>query len=437
MAQRDGTILTGWTNVEDDLDAGVLRIPEDITGIGVGAFETNNSITGVDFSACTALATIGAHAFKRCSFLSSITWPTDVSTLTSIGTEAFRHCAFTGIALPQNANIVYGDFVFADCPNLVDVVIPSNFNFTDGNGIQNGQSMFANSPITPYPLMDDSITRLPLLCFSGSQLVYVNLPPSFEILNNAFSGIQTLQELYIPASVTEITADALDGCSALISILYDGLTDPAVETTIISEPNAALVVNVLQSYDGTTFGNLTVTKATPEDKEGVPCFVSGTCILSQNGYKPIEKFTREDFLVTSDNRTIDFKLHKTTIKKSDESTAPYVIQPHAFGRNKPLAPLYLSPTHKIQIRKGLWTSPQTAAKTNALITRMPFGQSVTYYHVECENYLRDNVIAEGVVAESYGIAAAKKAVGKFYTWNQKLGGYTRQGYATLTNTISH
>jgi hypothetical protein len=170
---------------------------------------------------------------------------------------------------------------------------------------------------------------------------------------------------------------------------------------------------------------------------GVDCFVSGTRILSQNGYKPIEKFTNKDFLVTCDNRTIDFKLHKTTIGKTDETTAPYVIQPHAFGRNKPLAPLYLSPTHKIQIRKGLWTSPQTAAKTNTLITRMPFGQSVTYYHIECENYLRDNVIAEGVVAESYGITAAKKAVGKFYTWNQKLGGYTRQGYAMLNNTISN
>jgi Hint domain len=168
---------------------------------------------------------------------------------------------------------------------------------------------------------------------------------------------------------------------------------------------------------------------------GIACFVSGTRILSQNGYKPIDKFTAKDLLVTSDNRVIDFLLHKTVIAKTDEKTAPYKIEAHAFGRNAPMAPLYLSPTHKIQIRKGLWISPEEAAKTNPRVTRAMLGESVTYLHVECENYLRDNVIAEGMVAESYGTAKALKGLKNIYTWNTKLGAFTRKGPAALKNSV--
>jgi len=54
-----------------------------------------------------------------------------------------------------------------------------------------------------------------------------------------------------------------------------------------------------------------------------------------------------------------------------------------------------------------------------------------YYHVECENYLRDNVLAEGMVAESYGTAFALKEVRDIYKWNDSLGGYTRKEPSAL------
>ena len=169
---------------------------------------------------------------------------------------------------------------------------------------------------------------------------------------------------------------------------------------------------------------------------GLACFVKGTRLLSQNGYKPIEQFNHTDLLITSDGRTVDFKLCKTTIAKTDEDTAPYVIQAHAFGHNSPIAPLYLSPTHKVMIKKGVWVSPKDVAETNPLVKRCAIGESVTYYHVKCENYLRDNVIAEGIVSESYGTADAVKGVKDIFKWNSRLGGYTRKGpQALLKNKI--
>ena len=158
---------------------------------------------------------------------------------------------------------------------------------------------------------------------------------------------------------------------------------------------------------------------------GVACFVKGTRLLSQNGYKAIDKFSSTDLLITSDGRTVDFELLSTTIAKTDEDTAPYVIHPHAFGRNVPIAPLYLSPTHMVMFRKGLWTTPAIAVLTNPLVKRCPIGESVTYYHVKCEDFLKDNVLAEGMVAESLGTKKGLGNVKIIYTWNKKLGGYTR------------
>jgi hypothetical protein len=51
---------------------------------------------------------------------------------------------------------------------------------------------------------------------------------------------------------------------------------------------------------------------------------------------------------------------------------------------------------------------------------------VTYYHIKCENYLRDNVIAEGVVTETLGIDKALDSVKDVYKWSARLNGYTRK-----------
>jgi len=156
------------------------------------------------------------------------------------------------------------------------------------------------------------------------------------------------------------------------------------------------------------------------------CFLAGTRLLTQNGFKAIEKLENTDYLVTSDNRTIDFQLYKTTVQKTDETSAPYKVDTHAFGSNLPMAPLYISPSHKLQIQDGLWISPEVAVKNNSHVTQCPSGETVTYYHVACNDYLRDNVIAEGMVSESFGTYSTLKGKDDVYTWNATRGGFTRK-----------
>jgi len=157
----------------------------------------------------------------------------------------------------------------------------------------------------------------------------------------------------------------------------------------------------------------------------IPCFALGTRVLTQYGYKAIETLEHNDYIVTPDRRVIDFKLFKTTVHTTTKQTAPYLIQPHAFGHNVPSAPLRLSATHKIQLAEGLWTSPEKAALTNPLVKQCDIGAPVTYYHIECENYLKDNIVTEGMIVESLGTTKTTGGKSDVYAWNSRLNAYTR------------
>ena len=202
-----------------------------------------------------------------------------------------------------------------------------------------------------------------------------------------------------------------------------------VDMMINDIPNHGYYVRIAGTYDDS--GNTVYTFSPPSS---VACFVEGTQILTQDGYKAIETLKEgQDLVVTSDNRRTSFKLLKTRLDCANALTAPYVIQAGAFGKNLPLNPLRVSPTHKIQVpgRKGLWVSAESAASKNPMVQQYGVGEPVSYYHIQCPNFMKDNVIAEGLVTESFGTIEATNGVSDIYTWNTSLYGFTRTGYGSI------
>jgi hypothetical protein len=65
-----------------------------------------------------------------------------------------------------------------------------------------------------------------------------------------------------------------------------------------------------------------------------------------------------------------------------------------------------------------------AARSNPLVTQCETGLPVTYYHILCEDYFKDDLVTEGLTVESYGTL---KAMGRknIYTWNKELQALTR------------
>jgi hypothetical protein len=156
-----------------------------------------------------------------------------------------------------------------------------------------------------------------------------------------------------------------------------------------------------------------------------PCFVTGTRVLTQNGYKAIETLLMKDLVVLSDGRVVNYDLKKIVVSSTTTATAPYKIEAGAFGKNLPTANICLSPHHKLQIRKGVWISPERAALANPKVKQYGLGESVTYWHIACDDYLKDNLVCEGMVVESLATNKNYTGPSKVYTWSDRLGGFTR------------
>ena len=244
-----------------------------------------------------------------------------------------------------------------------------------------------------------------------------------------------------------LIAAGISGTTLMLNIVDSATTDPITGTSV----SITLTLPAYASYsfvtiteinsDGSTGPTATLTKVagTVADFSGsivvnstytinptnVRCFVSGTRVLTQNGYKAVETLTESDRIVTSNGSTSSFKLMKTSLTLTTETTAPYLIEAHAFGRNVPSAPVSLSPCHMIQMRKGLWTYPHSASKTNTRIKQYGIGHPITYYHIQCESYLRDNIITEGMIVESYGTCKDIHGAANPYTWSKRFNALTR------------
>lgn len=159
----------------------------------------------------------------------------------------------------------------------------------------------------------------------------------------------------------------------------------------------------------------------------VPCFLTGTRLLTQSGYKAVETLTKEDRLVTTEKRNVTFKLMTSRIPFTTQSTAPYKIAKDALGHNVPILPLCISPLHKFAIHDNMWVTPKIGMEKGLNIIQCPIGESLRYYHVQCENYSRDSIIAEGVVTESFGNTEDNR---RTFTWNDHNGAWSRNKYNT-------
>jgi len=170
----------------------------------------------------------------------------------------------------------------------------------------------------------------------------------------------------------------------------------------------------------------------------VACFVKGSRILVKDkGYIPIETLVHSDLVATSlDKSTFSpCNLVHTHVPIADQETAPYIILAHAFGRNNPRYPVSISGTHKFLLRKGVWMCAKVAVLKNPKVVQYGIGESVDYYHVKCVDYLRDNLVVEGLVAESYGTMKTTRGLQNVYTWNRKLDGFTRVGPGSLPRVL--
>jgi hypothetical protein len=263
--------------------------------------------------------------------------------------------------------------------------------------------------------------------------------PAYETTNDASATIITISNnnyaknivLFIPVSQT--THIILTDGSTYVLLMEDvnGVlcTQSFNNSTKIAVPGTTQVpVGATYNVGRYTLYNYGMNGAHSSSipPSVAPCFVAGTQILTPTGYKMIEALQSGDRICTSDGRHVPIRLYSFTIDKATEDTAPFTIEAGALGNNQPTQDLHLSPRHAIQDMRGMWQIPRYMARMDLYakhVAQYGIGESVTYYHIECPNFYRDNLIAEGAIVESYKHRQGTKGV--VYIWESSLSGWQR------------
>lgn len=187
-------------DVYETLPTGDLVIPESVTHEGK----------------TYRVTTIGDHAFRGCSGVTSITIPKSV---TSIGGYAFRQTSLTSITIPESVNSI-GECAFYGCESLSSVNIPEGVTTLS-------KALFYNCYSLPSVVVPESVDSIgPWAFYDCRNLTSVNIPKGVEYLDYAtFHGCSSLPSITIPEGVKSIGEIAFNNCTNLTSIVIpEGVT---------------------------------------------------------------------------------------------------------------------------------------------------------------------------------------------------------------------
>lgn len=176
-----------------------------------------------------------------------------------------------------------------------------------------------------------------------------------------------------------------------IAATYDGAT-----TTINSD-------NFGNNNEGESLqrfpdGSDATLSATPNPE----CFLTGTRILTETGYKAVEELQIGDLAQTAYGTLAEIKwIGYQTIEpgniKNPLRGYPILVKAGALGHNLPCRDLYLSPDHALLVDELLINAG--ALVNDVSIIKTEPTEAFVYYSVELEHH--SLLIAEGTSAESY------------------------------------
>ncbi len=177
-----------------------LTIPNTVTYIGSYAFGYCSSLQGVTLS---ANANIGVAQFQYCTALTSIIIPGDIA---SIGEESFYGCTGLNTVTIQNGVTSIGNSAFFGCSNLSQISIPNSVT-SIGQSAFSGCISLQNL-VLPNALSSIS-NGMCQNCTSLENVTIPNTVAYIQ--SNAFSGCTNIFSVTVPNSVLSIESSAFGG----------------------------------------------------------------------------------------------------------------------------------------------------------------------------------------------------------------------------------
>ncbi|MDR1115109.1 MAG: leucine-rich repeat protein [Tannerella sp.] len=200
---------------------GHVVIPDEVTSIGVRAFQNCSSLTSIEIP--SPVASIGKGAFGRCISLASVEIANSV---VSIGESAFEGCiSLLSVEIPASV-VGIGRNAFGGCSSLFAVnADAANSHFLSEDGILYNRD---KTELYIYPAGKGGEFSI-----SGSVT---------GVGAYAFSGCRGLRSVEIPKSVASLGYNAFGGCSSL--------KDETVEWTVPLMPAAYATTGAVSAVEG-------------------------------------------------------------------------------------------------------------------------------------------------------------------------------------------
>ena len=204
-----------------------LTLPSNVTSIGYSAFYGCIRLTSLTLP--SSVPSIGSSAFEGCSSLTSLILP---SSVTEIGSSAFSGCSgLTSLTLPSSVTSIDGR-AFYGCSSLFGLTLPSGVTSIGSSAFEACYGLFSLT-------LPSSVTEIGESAFRGcSSLFSLTLPSGVtEIGESAFRGCSGLTSLTLPSSVTSIGKSAFEGCSGLTSIYVSWESPLSIDASTFKDAN--------------------------------------------------------------------------------------------------------------------------------------------------------------------------------------------------------
>ena len=175
-----------------------------------------------------------------------------VGTSTEIGWTAFMEWKLLQSVTISEEVTSIGRSAFFNCPSLKEITIPKNVTSI-------GEMAFQSTALTEVTI-PGNVKSIERQAFYGcSALKKVTIGEGVESIGKlVFQECTALTEVTIPGSVESIGIEAFYGCTLLTSIVYEGTTEPTIDTDAFSNINAEATVTVPENYTGDGFGNFSI-----------------------------------------------------------------------------------------------------------------------------------------------------------------------------------
>ena len=401
-----------------------VSIPSSVTTIGNGAFVNCYALTSITIP--SSVSTIGDNAFDSCTGLSSVSFSAG---LTVIGIAAFNSTALTSVSFPAGLlSIGIGAF---DACNLTAITFQPGPSITIGDDAFRASSFSSvslpagSTSVASRYIQHKGVTQYHGSFPAGATILYFGVPGAPTSVSATAGNTQATVSFVAPADNGGVAITSYTVTSSPGGFAASGSTSPILVTGL---SNGTAYTFTARATNSVGVGSQSsASSAVTPSSGGVRCFTRGTLIRTPSGEVAVEELTQGDLVTTASGLIVPIKgVYTTHVEKTSKENAPYLIPAGTYGPAQPKE-LILSPTHAFQIRKSVWMVPAVASLMNPVVHQIYMGEPVEYYHLECPIYLRDNLIANDCIVESFGLHQIKKCP---YTFSKRLGGFTRSSIET-------